>query len=208
MNRVVERELILGGQKSGKSRLAETRAMQWLGEPDTNAVLLATALPGDPDMIERIARHRRDRLANAPGLQVVECAHDLPARVAALSAPRTLLIIDCITLWLTQQMMPVAGAADDAGGSAGSSASGSAACNASGNTPGNDRDGLLAAIAEAKGPVIAISNEISLGVVPLGRECREFIDALGMLHQRLALACTRVTLMVAGCEVTVKGSTH
>jgi adenosylcobinamide kinase/adenosylcobinamide-phosphate guanylyltransferase len=66
-------------------------------------------------------------------------------------------------------------------------------------------DALLQALQECCSPVVLVSNEIGLGVMPLGRETRAFLDALGLLHQRVAALCGRVTLMVAGCEMTVKG---
>ncbi len=66
-------------------------------------------------------------------------------------------------------------------------------------------DALADAVAAAAGPVVLVSNEIALGVVPMQAETRRFVDALGLLHQRIAAVCDRVTLMVAGCELAVKG---
>ncbi len=64
---------------------------------------------------------------------------------------------------------------------------------------------LIAAITDAAGPVVLVSNEIALGVVPMQADTRRFIDTLGLLHQRIAAVCERVTLLVAGCELVVKG---
>jgi adenosylcobinamide kinase/adenosylcobinamide-phosphate guanylyltransferase len=64
---------------------------------------------------------------------------------------------------------------------------------------------LLQALRESASPVVLVSNEIGLGVMPLGRETRAFLDALGLLHQQVVALCARVTLMVAGCELNVKG---
>jgi adenosylcobinamide kinase / adenosylcobinamide-phosphate guanylyltransferase len=180
-------ELILGGQKSGKSRCAELRAADWLAKGERReAVLIATAMAGDDEMATRIARHRAERAARVPRLQTLEVPFDLPEALAEHAAPQRLLVVDCLTLWLTQLLLPMAG-------------------------PGLSESGWLArqaamcdALREAAGPVVLVSNEIGLGLAPLSRESREFLDALGVLHQRVAAACERVTLMVAGLEMAVK----
>jgi adenosylcobinamide kinase/adenosylcobinamide-phosphate guanylyltransferase len=180
-------ELILGGGRSGKSRCAEARAAAWLQTPGHSAMLIATALPGDDEMRQRIARHRADRALRVPALQTQEEALVLPAALLAASAPQRMVVVDCLTLWLTQQLMPLQG-------------------------PGLDDEAwqvqqalLCAALRDAAGPVVMVSNEIGMGVTPLGREVRRYLDALGALHQAVAACCTRVTLMVAGIEVRVKG---
>ncbi len=179
-------ELILGGGRSGKSRCAESRAKSWLQLPGRRALLIATALPGDQEMRERIARHRADRAQHVGALETVEVPHELPAAVRKWTAPDRLLIVDCLTVWLTQQLMPAAGAPlDDSAWQ-------------------QQQEDLCAALREALGPVVLVSNEIGMGVAPLGREVRRYLDALGMLHQRIATACERVTLMVAGIELGVK----
>ena len=180
-------ELILGGGRSGKSRCAEARAAAWLQTPGHSAVLIATALPGDDEMAERIARHRADRSQRVPALQTQEVPLDLPEALRTASAPQRLLVIDCLTLWLTQQLMPLTGAGLD-----------NIAWHA-------QQEALCAALRNPAGPVVLVSNEIGMGVAPLGRETRRYLDALGALHQAVAICCTRVTLMVAGIEVRVKG---
>lgn len=181
-------ELILGGQKSGKSRAAEGRAAAWLaaasaGSP-RRAVLIATAEALDADMAERIERHRVDRAVRLPAFETVEASGDLARTIANHAAPHTLLVVDCLTLWLTQRLMPLAA------------------------PPAGDADGqidaLIDALTRSAGPVVLVSNEIAMGVIPLARETRRFVDALGVLHQRVAAVCERVTLMVAGCELAVK----
>jgi adenosylcobinamide kinase/adenosylcobinamide-phosphate guanylyltransferase len=179
-------ELILGGGKSGKSRCAESRAKSWLQQPGRSALLLATALPGDPEMRERIARHRAERARHVPTLRTAEVPYHLPAALREWSAPDKLLIVDCLTVWLTQQLMPIQGPPlDDAAWQ-------------------QQQEALCAALRAAPGPVVLVSNEIGMGVAPLGREVRRYLDALGTLHQRLAADCERVTLMVAGIEMGVK----
>jgi len=180
------RELILGGQKSGKSRCAEARAVEWLGIPGREATLLATARAGDAEMSERIHRHREDRKVRVPRLATVEASASLAAELAAWSAPRRLVIVDCLTLWLTQLMLPIDGAA------------------AAAAEVQSAIDELIAAAVAAPGPLVFVSNEIGLGVIPLLPEVRHFIDALGLLHQALGAICGRVTLMVAGCECQVR----
>jgi adenosylcobinamide kinase/adenosylcobinamide-phosphate guanylyltransferase len=183
-----EREFILGGQRSGKSRRAEQRAAAWLAAaPSHRAVLIATATAHDDEMRERIARHRTDRAARVPGLATVEEPLDLGRAVSAHSAPDTLVLVDCLTLWLTNLSMPVEGA----------SGTGPASVEAA-------QQDLLRAIREARGPLVLVGNEIGLGVIPLGREVRRFVDALGRLNQEVAAACERVTLMAAGLPLTLK----
>src|SRR5881392_4119496 len=102
-------ELILGGQRSGKSRCAERRAAEWLATPGRSAVLLATAQAGDDEMRERIARHRADRGRRVPGLATDEVPLELASALRRHSAPQYLVVIDCLTLWLTNLLMPLHG---------------------------------------------------------------------------------------------------
>ena len=105
-------ELILGGQKSGKSVRAERLAAAWLAQhPGHRAVLVATAEAWDDEMRERIARHQRERAQRVPGLRTVEEADDLAGVIAHESRADTLLVVDCLTLWLTRLTMPMQGPA-------------------------------------------------------------------------------------------------
>ncbi|MBE7416981.1 MAG: bifunctional adenosylcobinamide kinase/adenosylcobinamide-phosphate guanylyltransferase [Ideonella sp.] len=189
MNPSARHELILGGARSGKSRAAEQRAAHWLAaDRGHRATLVATALPGDDEMAARIARHRADRAARVPALQTVEAPSTLGAVLRRLAAPQHLLVVDCLTLWVTQCLLPPPQAA---------------------GTPAHwphERDALLAALRDSPSPVVLVTNEIGLGVMPMAREARQVIDALGLLHQAVAAQCERVTLMVAGCELRVKGA--
>jgi len=194
-------ELILGGQKSGKSRAAEGRALDWLAAgagPDglpRQALLLATAWAGDDEMAARIQRHRQDRTARVPGLATLELVGNggpqhalaLAATLVRESRPQRLLVVDCLTLWLTQRAMPPQGAGVGAEALA-------AEC-----------DALVQALVALPGPVVLVSNEIGLGLSPLSTSLRGFVDALGRLHQQVGAVCGRVTLMVAGCALAVKG---
>ena len=182
---------ILGGQRSGKSRRAEMLARQWLETaPDRRAVMIATGQAWDAEMRERIARHQSDRAQRVPGMVTVEEPLALAEALRKHSDRNTLIVVDCLTLWLTNLMMP----ADPA------QAQDEAAVVAAG-------EALCDAIAAAPAPVVLVGNEIGLGVIPMGREVRAFVDALGRLNQRVAASCRRVTLMAAGLPLTLKDET-
>ena len=182
---------ILGGQRSGKSRRAELLARDWLSAaPARRAVMVATGQAWDEEMRERIARHQADRAERVPGMVTVEEPLALADAVRRQSDKNTLIVVDCLTLWLTNLMMP----ADPP------QALGEAAVIAAG-------ENLCAAIAAAPGPLVLVGNEIGLGVIPMGREVRAFVDALGRLNQQVAAACQRVTLMAAGLPLTLKDET-
>jgi len=184
-------EFILGGQRSGKSRRAEELARQWMAADTAHrAVLIATGQAWDGEMRERIARHQRDRAERVPGMVTVEEPLALAGALHRVSDAKTLVVIDCLTLWMTNLTMPA-----DAG-----QALDEAAVVAAGHA-------LCEAIAAAPGPVVLVGNEIGLGVIPMGREVRQFVDALGRLNQSVAAACERVTLMAAGLPLTLKDPT-
>jgi adenosylcobinamide kinase / adenosylcobinamide-phosphate guanylyltransferase len=191
------RELILGGQKSGKSRWAEERARAWLARSASHrAVLIATGLAHDEEMSERIARHQGDRLLRLPGLRCVEEPVQLGQALLAASDAQTLVVIDCITMWLTNLLMPVfKGTLEEKAQIADMDTEKFAM---------NLVVSLHQALAQAKGPVVLVSNEIGLGVIPMGQGVRQFVDELGKLNQALAAQCERVTFMAAGCALTMK----
>ncbi len=189
---IARSELILGGQKSGKSRRAELLARAWLAQsPAHRAVLIATAQPWDDEMRARIARHQRERAERVPGMATVEAPSDLAGALARHGAAHTLVVVDCLTLWLTHWLMPMESEPNQ--------------------PPALDWKAQAAhffeALTASPGPVVLVGNEIGLGVIPLGREVRAFVDALGMLNQRAAAACRRVTLMAAGLPLTLKDDT-
>lgn len=181
-------ELILGGQKSGKSRRAELLAKDWLLQSsDHKAVLIATAQPWDEEMQQRIARHKQDRAERVPNLTTVEQPLQLAQTIQRLSQPDTLLVVDCLTLWLTNMLMP--------------------ADVKNKTIVGNFIDYaamLSVAISKSTGPIVIVSNEIGLGVIPMGRDVRAFVDAIGKLNQDIAQVCDKVTLMAAGLPLSLK----
>ena len=188
---VARSELILGGQQSGKSRRAELLAQSWLAQsPAYQAVLIATAQPGDDEMRERIARHKQDRAERAPGMVTVEEALRLAQAITQHSRASTLVVVDCLTVWFTNLLMPADSSKEN---------------RTPAPYPRVQTAMLLEAIEACPGPLVLVGNEIGLGVIPLGRETRVFVDALGRLNQEVAAACERVTFMAAGLPLTLKG---
>ncbi len=202
-------ELILGGQKSGKSRRAESLAANWLAGPAENglprqATFIATAQPWDAEMQQRIARHQADRAVRVPGMATLEEPLALADAIARLSAPHHLLVVDCLTLWLTNLLMP-ADAGDDGGQGS------SPGLEENNNTKGaftHDAIQLfapfIASLKAVPGPVVLVGNEIGLGVIPMGAQVRHFVDTLGQLNQAVGANSERVVLMVAGLPVCIK----
>jgi adenosylcobinamide kinase/adenosylcobinamide-phosphate guanylyltransferase len=170
---------VLGGARSGKSVHAEQLAINSL-RPVT---YIATAQRvGDEEFAARIAHHRARRPAH---WQLLEASVDLAGAVAQTDAPGHCILIDCLTLWLVNLLCPPDGT--------------------------EPRDDYLARVAafeavlgSAKGTIIVVSNEIGLGVVPLGAATRLYVDELGRLNQRVAALSTQVTMMVAGLPLALK----
>lgn len=165
--------LILGGARSGKSRRAETLAR----EQGLEVVYLATAEAMDDEMAARIARHREDRAAH--GWATVEEPLDLAGVLAREARPERIVLVECLTTWLTNLMVH-------------------------GRDIGDATDALLAWADAPTGPAILVSNEVGFGIVPEHRMARAFRDHAGRLHQRIAAKADRVELVVAGIPVTVK----
>ena len=185
-------ELILGGQRSGKSRRAEQLASAWLAQsPQHRAVLVATAQAGDDEMRERIARHQQDRTERVPAMLTIEEPLALAEAITQHANTQTMVLVDCLTLWLTNWLFPGAEFKK--------------------NLPlardiYSQAAMLLIAVKKSPGPVVIVSNEIGLGVIPMGRETRDFVDALGRLNQDVAAVCERVTFMAVGLSLTLKGT--
>ncbi|MCQ4241970.1 bifunctional adenosylcobinamide kinase/adenosylcobinamide-phosphate guanylyltransferase [Stutzerimonas stutzeri] len=167
-------ELILGGARSGKSRLAERLALE-SGLPVT---YIATSQPLDGEMTERIAHHRARRPVD---WALVEEPLAL-ARVLRENARQgRCTLVDCLTLWLTNLLM-----LDDPARLI------------------EERDALLDCLATLPGRVLLVSNETGLGIVPLGDLSRRYVDEAGWLHQALAERCQRVSFVVAGLPMVLK----
>ncbi len=166
------RELILGGARSGKSTLAETRAGEAVGE----VVYIATAEAADDEMAARIEAHRARR---PDAWQTIEAPQALAAALLETAAPGRLVIVDCLTLWLSNRL----GAGADIAA---------------------DQATLLAALKDVPGEVVLVSNEVGQGIVPDNAMARTFRDAAGRLNQAVAAACDTVTYVVAGQPLTLK----
>jgi len=167
-------ELILGGARSGKSRFAERLA----ADSGLAVTYIATSQPLDGEMTERIAHHRDRRPAH---WTLVEEPLQLARVLREQAAANRCLLVDCLTLWLTNLLM-----LDDPARLA------------------QERDTLLECLVELPGRIILVSNETGLGVVPLGELTRRYVDEAGWLHQAVAERVQRVTFMVAGLPMTLK----
>jgi adenosylcobinamide kinase/adenosylcobinamide-phosphate guanylyltransferase len=192
--RVARSELILGGQQSGKTSRAESLAAAWLAQSDGHrAVFIATAQAWDQEMRQRIAQHQRRRAERVPRMATVEEPLELAHAIGRYSRPDTLIVADCLTLWLTARLMPaVANPAPEAASGEETMA-----------VPATTIAGALRACA---GPIVLISNEPGSAMDPSGGNMRAFFEALGGLNQEAAAACERVTLMSAGLPLTLKGA--
>ncbi|MBB3060546.1 bifunctional adenosylcobinamide kinase/adenosylcobinamide-phosphate guanylyltransferase [Microbulbifer rhizosphaerae] len=174
-------QLILGGARSGKSRYAQERVEALGEEGDKKLIFLATAEARDGEMQKRIVKHRDDR---GQRWQTCEEPLHLARALARISAPDTWVLVDCLTLWISNCLH--AGCWE------------------------KERGQLLAEVdrrlATGTAPNwLFVSNEVGSGVVPLGQLSREFVDASGWLHQALAERCDQVTLVVAGLPLQLKG---
>lgn len=187
-------ELILGGARSGKSNLAEERAQA----SGLAVTYIATAEPatsaGDPEMVRRIAKHQAQRPAE---WGLIEEPLRLAATLKSQAAPDRLLLVDCLTLWLSNLLFQ-----------------GKAAQQAE---AGQDVDcpllthetqSLIEVLPTLPGRVMLVSNEVGLGIVPLGALTRLYVDEAGRLNQRVAKVADRVTFVVAGLPMELKPGTR
>ncbi|CAH2787894.1 MAG: Adenosylcobinamide kinase (EC / Adenosylcobinamide-phosphate guanylyltransferase (EC [uncultured Paraburkholderia sp.] len=175
---------VLGGARSGKSVHAEQLAQ----ESALPVTYIATArITGDAEFGERIAHHRALRPAH---WRLHEADEDLAGAVTQNDALGECLLIDCLTLWLATLLCSPEGKATDLDHVLDHYRAHVAA--------------LEAALLAAQGKIIVVSNEIGLGVVPLGAATRLYVDELGRLNQRIAALSARVTMMVAGLPLALK----
>jgi len=167
--------LILGGARSGKSALAERLASSSARE----VVYLATAQALDEEMAARIAHHRARRPAQ---WQCVEAPLALADALRAHARSDTCVLVDCLTLWLSNLLAQPAAVLE------------------------RERDALLSTLPQLPGDVLLVSNEVGLGIVPLGELTRRFVDEAGRLHQALGAQCGRVLFVAAGLPLALKGT--
>ncbi|MCZ4280734.1 bifunctional adenosylcobinamide kinase/adenosylcobinamide-phosphate guanylyltransferase [Kiloniella laminariae] len=164
--------LVLGGARSGKSSFAE----QLVEAQPGDCLYVATAQPWDAEMGERIGEHR---LRRGERWQTFEEPLELVARLRGICRPDAVVLVDCLTLWVTNLMM-------------------------AGRDPDVEGAQLVAALPELAGPVVLVSNEVGLGIVPMDKMSRDFRDYAGRLHQGIAAVVPSVTFMVSGLPMQVK----
>ncbi|MGB0846858.1 MAG: bifunctional adenosylcobinamide kinase/adenosylcobinamide-phosphate guanylyltransferase [Thiolinea sp.] len=167
--------LVLGGARSGKSHYAEQLAQRSRNE----VVYIATAAAGDGEMSERIRQHRLSRPAH---WLTIEEPVVLNTVLQEQSAADKVVLVDCLTLWVTNLL-----------------------CSEDTDLFEREITALLNQVNELPGEVIFVSNEVGLGVVPMGELSRRFVDEAGRLHQRLAAKVENVIFMVAGLPMAMKG---
>lgn len=168
------KRLFLGGVRSGKSRLAEEAA----AASGLAVVYVATATADDVEMQQRVARHQELR----PGhWQTVEEPINLAQCLHTHAAADRCVLVDCLTLWLTNLLMQ-----EDE------------------HLLRNQIHALLATLPNLSGEIIFVSNETGMGIVPLGELTRRYCDEAGLLHQALAAQCEEVVLAVAGLPMPLK----
>lgn len=166
-------ELVLGGARSGKTALALARAEASGLAP----VMVATAQAFDAEMEARIAAHRAERDGR---WTTVEETRDLLGVLSREAGPERILMVDCLTLWLSNLLL--AGAEVEAA-----------------------IDALVVGLSGLAGPVILVSNEVGLGIVPENALARRFRDLQGRLNRLVAAAADRVTFVAAGLPLVLKG---
>ena len=180
------RELVLGGARSGKSAFAEQRALALA----LDTVYIATAQSQDAEMAARIVAHRTRRPS---AWRLVEEPIALTQTLREHAKADRCLIVDCLTLWVSNLLHHDIDPAVEIGPLATS-------------TFDRERAALVATLPALPGEIILISNEVGMGVVPLGALARRYCDEAGRLHQELARLCERVTFVAAGIPLTLKGT--
>lgn len=168
-------QLILGGARSGKSRLAEQIAQ----DSGLKVHYVATAQALDVEMQQRIQHHQSQRPSHWQLSEEPLCLADCLQRI---DAPEQLILVDCLTLWMTNLLL-----ADDQ------------------NLLAQQMQKLLDVLPTLSSTIILVSNETGLGVVPMGELSRKFVDESGRLHQQLAQLADKVLFCVAGLSMQLKG---
>ena len=187
------RTLVVGGARSGKSRYAESLAESLSQLGNKPVIYIATAQPtteDDSEMQARIAHHQARR---HPAWQTLEVPMALGQAIEAHSQPDCVLVVDCLTVWLSNLLFDAATSYPEVGII---------------DLPENfalQRQALLDGLSKAKGSIILVSNEVGMGMVPMGAINRLFVDEAGRLNQAVAAVCDRVVFVAAGCPLVLKG---
>lgn len=170
------RQLILGGARSGKSSLAERELLAGAGNRACHYLATAHWQQCDAEMRARIEHHRQARDRR---WQTLETPLGLGAALQNLNNPDACVLVDCLTLWLSNALHEACWPAE--------------------------KEAFLTALRQFSGQLILVSNEVGLGLVPLGELSRRFVDESGWLHQALGQLCERVVFVAAGLPLTLKG---
>ena len=161
----------------GGARSGKSRYAEALAESAVGGcTYLATATIGDAEMAERVAHHRMRR---GRRWQTVEEPLDLVGALHRCARPEDFVLVDCLTLWLSNILF-------------------------AGRDPDTETRHLLTALPVLDGPVVFVSNEVGLGIVPDNALARHFRDAAGRLNQAIAEAAQSVIFMAAGLPMTLK----
>jgi adenosylcobinamide kinase/adenosylcobinamide-phosphate guanylyltransferase len=171
------KQLILGGARSGKSSLAEQLASR--SDKTVHYIATANSRLNDKEMAQRIDHHRQQRPAH---WQTIEEPIQLAAQLQQLDSPNNCLLVDCLTLWLSNCLF-----------------------NESVECWPQQRQALVDALLSSQAEVILVGNEVGSGIVPMGEANRQFVDENGFLHQTLASHCERVVFVAAGLPLVMKG---
>ncbi len=171
------RYLILGGARSGKSHYAENVAFE-LEAKHKEVIYIATATVLDDEMKQRVTRHKHDRSAT---WKTIEEPLALADTLQQWASPNRVILVDCLTLW----MMNLLSDADE-------------------SRLDKECKQLLTDLPHYAGTIIFVSNEVGMGIIPMGELTRKYVDEAGRLHQQLAQQMDNVILMVAGLPMVVK----
>ena len=174
MTTAIGKMLVLGGVRSGKSRYADQLARARAGA----VTVIATGEARDEEMAARIEAHRRQRDVR---WRVIEEPVRLAATLHAVGTAEGLVIVDCLTLWLTNLM-----------------------CGEDPDALRRESAQLLEILPRLGGDCVLVSNEVGFGIIPANALARRFADEAGALHQRLAALCDQVILMAAGLPLILK----
>ncbi len=188
---------VLGGARSGKSRFAEKQALALSKQMNKQAIYIATAVAFDKEMHTRIAKHQNDRTQKgAQTWQLIESPLALTNTIKQCDA-NNIYLLDCLTLWLNnllyaEQNMPNV-----------------RITNIESQTPTelrlkNEIDELVKSLSELDADIVIVSNEVGMGIVPLGETTRLYVDYCGWLNQAIAGIAQQVTFVTAGLPLTIK----
>ncbi|MCU7974757.1 bifunctional adenosylcobinamide kinase/adenosylcobinamide-phosphate guanylyltransferase [Shewanella sp. SW36] len=203
--------LVLGGARSGKSRYGEALVRQYtaLG---FDACYVATAQALDDEMATRIAKHQAGRSDDGIEWQLFEESLALTALLKQLAKPGRVILVDCLTLWLTNQLLASNVNIDDEPAPTEWNATDFAVSTSATSISDDkayaswqaEKTAFVDSLVELEGVVILISNEVGSGIVPLGELSRQFVDEAGWLNQAVANLADNVTLVVAGLPLALK----